>query len=71
MGAQAARRSANGVWVPDADATACLACAAKFTLFRRRHHCRGCGEVFCDDCTQHRKVIVAQDWGGHASGHGR
>lgn len=34
-------------WVPDAEASHCYACATEFTLFRRRHHCRGCGRIFC------------------------
>ena len=34
-------------WVADDDAEACKACNEKFTVFtRRRHHCRGCGDIF-------------------------
>jgi hypothetical protein len=51
------RRTAHGVrWVPDRDAPACTACTAAFTLFKRRHHCRGCGLVFCSECSNYRKV---------------
>jgi hypothetical protein len=32
-------------WVPDADAPACMQCAARFTFTKRRHHCRACGKV--------------------------
>ena len=41
-------------WVPDSDAPACTSCAKRFTLFRRRHHCRACGQVFCDGCSSQR-----------------
>eukprot|EP00049_Salpingoeca_infusionum_P010882 m.187412 g.187412 ORF g.187412 m.187412 type:complete len:606 (-) comp14774_c0_seq3:5973-7790(-) len=37
----------------DADAAKCLHCAAPFSLTFRRHHCRLCGQVFCEACTSH------------------
>jgi lateral signaling target protein 2 len=38
-------------WVPDCEAPRCMACAALFNPFRRRHHCRNCGGVFCSVCS--------------------
>lgn len=38
-------------WVPDEEAPRCMACSALFTAFRRRHHCRNCGKVFCGICS--------------------
>ena len=32
------------------NANACSLCQTDFSLFRRRHHCRGCGESFCYIC---------------------
>lgn len=32
-------------WVPDADAPCCMQCDFKFTVLKRRHHCRACGKV--------------------------
>jgi len=44
-------------WVPDEKAPNCYACDNSFSLFNRKHHCRHCGLVFCNDCTTHRIVI--------------
>ena len=42
--------AAAPTWVPDAAAPACTKCQQRFTFTRRRHHCRGCGNVFCAEC---------------------
>jgi hypothetical protein len=44
--------SGTANWKPDQSSTACEKCAKGFTFFRRRHHCRGCGGIFCSDCLQ-------------------
>lgn len=39
-------------WIPDNDAPLCMNCAEPFhAFFRRRHHCRNCGGVFCNVCS--------------------
>lgn len=38
-------------WIPDEEAPRCMSCAVLFTAFRRRHHCRNCGGVFCGVCS--------------------
>jgi len=38
-------------WMPDRLCKQCYACDAQFTVFRRRHHCRLCGQVFCSSCS--------------------
>lgn len=37
-------------WQPDASASACGRCQARFGFTVRRHHCRYCGHIFCIDC---------------------
>eukprot|EP00928_Gymnodinium_smaydae_P034491 TRINITY_DN24425_c0_g1_i1.p1 TRINITY_DN24425_c0_g1~~TRINITY_DN24425_c0_g1_i1.p1 ORF type:complete len:320 (+),score=60.68 TRINITY_DN24425_c0_g1_i1:94-1053(+) len=41
-------------WQRDEDVSACPTCNVGFTTTVRRHHCRQCGGVFCDDCTRSR-----------------
>ena len=45
-------------WIPDTDALFCYLCKKHFRWFRRRHHCRSCGQVACNSCTSQRKPIV-------------
>ncbi|CAG5126011.1 unnamed protein product, partial [Candidula unifasciata] len=37
-------------WMPDSSCRECYDCGDKFTTFRRRHHCRICGQIFCSKC---------------------
>lgn len=32
-------------WLPDNCVSMCMMCSMRFTMTRRRHHCRGCGKV--------------------------
>lgn len=36
-------------WKPDMTSTDCAVCHQNFTWFFRRHHCRRCGNVVCDN----------------------
>eukprot|EP00045_Choanoeca_perplexa_P013711 m.156234 g.156234 ORF g.156234 m.156234 type:complete len:104 (+) comp16436_c0_seq1:40-351(+) len=36
-------------WTPDAHGK-CQICKTKFTVVRRRHHCRKCGKLVCGKC---------------------
>lgn len=38
-------------WVKDDYVLNCTSCVTRFTVTLRRHHCRSCGEVFCNACT--------------------
>lgn len=41
-------------WVPDDSSDTCLLCSKVFWFFCRRHHCRRCGVLVCDDCSESR-----------------
>jgi len=43
--------------VADALRPNCPHCDALFTVSKRRHHCRLCGDVFCDTCSSHRATL--------------
>jgi len=40
-------------WLPDSSVSMCQLCSVQFTVTRRRHHCRGCGMIFCGECSQY------------------
>ncbi|GAQ84403.1 hypothetical protein KFL_001870250 [Klebsormidium nitens] len=48
-------------WIPDETVTKCSSCGSTFTAFNRRHHCRNCGEVFCDSCTKGRIALTSDE----------
>ena len=46
-------------WVKNEDRARCVVCWKRFhDLFRRRHHCRLCGEVICGSCCSLRTTNV-------------
>ena len=44
-------------WAFDDLETACSSCKADFHPFNRKHHCRLCGKIFCNDCSSQRAMI--------------
>ena len=49
------KTSVEGVW--ERNTGVCSTCVRPFTLLRRAHHCRRCGRVFCNTCSQHRLLL--------------
>ena len=48
--------------MPDAIAKHCYACGLPFTMIRRKHHCRLCGNIFCNaDSSQ----TIDGTWAGY------
>ncbi|KAM9447222.1 WD repeat and FYVE domain-containing protein 3 isoform 4-T5 [Clarias gariepinus] len=50
-------RSAADHWVKDEQVEGCSACAVRFSLTERRHHCRNCGQLFCQKCSRFQSEI--------------
>lgn len=44
-------------WELDEQVAACRACNLPFSLLRRRHHCRGCGRIFCSHCVDFEATL--------------
>ena len=49
-------------WFRDKEFKACVCCQITFTTFNRKHHCRGCGLVFCGPCTPEPKLLLPLGW---------
>lgn len=46
----------KSTWIKDKDVKKCFNknCRKKFFFpFRRKHHCRMCGQIFCSKCTRY------------------
>jgi hypothetical protein len=56
-------------WVEDVNINVCYHCHKEFGFFFRKHHCRGCGKIFCDVCSKWKicfksiknKTIISRD----------
>ncbi|KAF5451235.1 hypothetical protein F2P56_026355 [Juglans regia] len=48
-------------WVPDEAVSKCTSCGTDFGAFVRRHHCRNCGDIFCDKCTHGRIALTVDE----------
>jgi len=45
-------------WIPDDRVNNCTKCKTEFSsLTERKHHCRNCGNIFCDGCTTYRYLV--------------
>ncbi|KAJ3108078.1 hypothetical protein HDU97_002313 [Phlyctochytrium planicorne] len=47
-------RASGGItkeyWMSDSQVKECYECSLPFTAFKRKHHCRICGQIFCHKC---------------------
>lgn len=44
-------------WIADHDVKSCMSCDVTFGTLKRKHHCRACGQVVCNKCSQHKLKI--------------
>jgi len=47
----------QGAWTKDSEAVACKLCSKEFNIARRKHHCRNCGGIFCDGCSDNKMQL--------------
>lgn len=43
-------------WSPDSDFVSCSSCQSKFDFLKRKHHCRRCGLIFCNNCCNQKSA---------------
>lgn len=48
-------KTTPSIWIPSRNISKCYTCKEKFSLLKRKHHCRICGRIFCSYC--------ADEWG--------
>ena len=52
--------SESPIWVPDYYTSVCMRCGKRFSMLNRRHHCRRCGFVVCNNCSTQRTLLPDQ-----------
>ncbi|XP_072546828.1 zinc finger FYVE domain-containing protein 1 [Salminus brasiliensis] len=50
-------------WRPNAEITECHGCKRMFEEAERKHHCRSCGEGFCQACSTRSMPVPEKGWG--------
>ncbi|KAG2393413.1 hypothetical protein C9374_006944 [Naegleria lovaniensis] len=55
------KSNARQFWMPDDRVTNCYECLTPFSVFKRKHHCRICGQIFCWKCSDY--FIDGKKWG--------
>jgi len=50
-------KSLQLLWADDNHFTKCKRCEKAFGIFRRKHHCRVCGNIYCDLCANEYRLI--------------
>mmetsp|Transcript_12810 Transcript_12810/g.25333 ORF Transcript_12810/g.25333 Transcript_12810/m.25333 type:complete len:469 (+) Transcript_12810:157-1563(+) len=49
---------ASTAWMAEKHAKTCDKCRQLFTASNRKHHCRCCGRIFCDGCSNSPKIAL-------------
>uniref|UniRef100_A0A8D0CX28 RUN and FYVE domain containing 1 n=1 Tax=Sander lucioperca TaxID=283035 RepID=A0A8D0CX28_SANLU len=44
-------------WLKDDEATQCKQCEKEFSIARRKHHCRNCGDIYCNTCSSNELAL--------------
>jgi len=59
----AIKPAAKGNWQSDSLVAQCNGCNKRFGTFLRRHHCRGCGKLFCGACCHDTLALLSDSTG--------
>ncbi|KAL6422423.1 hypothetical protein ACFW04_010624 [Cataglyphis niger] len=54
---QSALQEGSVTWANDRLVTQCKGCNREFNMTRRKHHCRNCGNIFCNACSDNTTVL--------------
>ncbi|KAJ1525443.1 hypothetical protein ONE63_010255 [Megalurothrips usitatus] len=49
-------------WRPNHEILVCHYCKKDFAAKETKHHCRACGEGFCDECSSYSRPVPEQGW---------
>lgn len=58
----------NTSWTPDKMVSQCKGCNREFSMTRRKHHCRNCGHIFCNNCSDHMLALPSSAAGDQSLG---
>ncbi|XP_067214411.1 RUN and FYVE domain-containing protein 2 isoform X1 [Linepithema humile] len=54
---QSALQEGSVTWANDRLVTQCKGCNREFNVTRRKHHCRNCGNIFCNACSDNTAAL--------------
>ncbi|XP_077522696.1 zinc finger FYVE domain-containing protein 1-like isoform X1 [Amblyomma americanum] len=54
---------APSYWVPNYKIQACNKCGKSFPPQEKKHHCRACGNGFCEECSSKTRPVPERGWG--------
>ena len=50
-------KTSPSIWIPSQNVSKCYKCKEDFCIWRRKHHCRVCGRIFCAKCADKWAII--------------
>ncbi|XP_071962254.1 zinc finger FYVE domain-containing protein 1-like [Antedon mediterranea] len=50
-------------WIPNSQIVNCQKCELSFETDEKKHHCRVCGNGFCDECSSKKLPVPEKGWG--------
>ncbi|XP_053974455.1 protein RUFY3 isoform X2 [Hylaeus anthracinus] len=54
---QLQQQEGAATWASDRLVTHCKSCNREFNITRRKHHCRNCGKIFCNTCSDNTTAL--------------